>query len=88
MAQGKITNLFPNYLLCEFQGLSGGRIWKADHDLLLLKGILKYVSAEFSLCYSKLYKFISSCNYPGVWNKFCDENTFFFLLSNTVAKIL
>jgi hypothetical protein len=39
---GKITNIFPNYLLYEFQGLSGGRIWKAEHDLLLLRGILKY----------------------------------------------
>nr|CAB3469615.1 unnamed protein product [Digitaria exilis] len=47
MAQGKITNLFPNYLLCEFQGLSGGRIWKADHDLLLLKGILKHGYARW-----------------------------------------
>ncbi|WVZ82247.1 hypothetical protein U9M48_029533 [Paspalum notatum var. saurae] len=47
MEQGKITNIFPNYLLCEFQGLSGGRIWKAEHDLLLLKGILKHGYARW-----------------------------------------
>jgi hypothetical protein len=63
MEQGKTTNLFPNYLLYEFQGLSGGRIWKAEHDLLLLKGILKYVSVAISLCYDKLYKIIPLCNY-------------------------
>jgi chromodomain-helicase-DNA-binding protein 4 len=47
MGQGKNTNLFPNYLLCEFQGLSGGRIWKTEHDLLLLKGILKHGYARW-----------------------------------------
>ncbi|AQL01564.1 CHD3-type chromatin-remodeling factor PICKLE [Zea mays] len=44
---GKITNIFPNYLLYEFQGLSGGRIWKAEHDLLLLRGILKHGYARW-----------------------------------------
>ncbi|KAG2604632.1 hypothetical protein PVAP13_4NG114681 [Panicum virgatum] len=47
MGQGKNTNLFPNYLLYEFQGLSGGRIWKTEHDLLLLKGILKHGYARW-----------------------------------------
>ncbi|CAN6190414.1 unnamed protein product [Urochloa humidicola] len=47
MGQGNFTNLFPNYLLCEFQGLSGGRIWKTEHDLLLLKGILKHGYARW-----------------------------------------
>jgi hypothetical protein len=44
MEQGKITKLFPNYLLYEFPGLSGGRIWKGEHDLLLLKALVKYAS--------------------------------------------
>jgi putative copper export protein len=44
MEQGKITKLFPNYLLQEFQSLSSGKIWKAEHDLLLLKGIIKYAT--------------------------------------------
>jgi len=60
MGQGKNTNLFPNYLLYEFQGLSGGRIWKTEHDLLLLKGILKYVSVNISLCYNKFYNISSA----------------------------
>ncbi|XP_062228270.1 CHD3-type chromatin-remodeling factor PICKLE-like [Phragmites australis] len=47
MEQGKITKLFPNYLQYEFQGLSGGRIWKAEHDLLLLKGIIKHGYARW-----------------------------------------
>ncbi|KAL6861920.1 hypothetical protein ACP4OV_017620 [Aristida adscensionis] len=42
MEQGSITKLFPNYLCLEFQGLSGGRMWKGEHDLLLLKGIIKH----------------------------------------------
>jgi hypothetical protein len=50
MEQGKITKLFPNYLLQEFHSLSSGKIWKAEHDLLLLKGIIKYASFHiFSL---------------------------------------
>ncbi|CAM0913118.1 unnamed protein product [Alopecurus aequalis] len=47
MDQGKITKLFPNYLMYEFPGLSGGRIWKADHDLLLLKALIKHGYARW-----------------------------------------
>uniref|UniRef100_A0A453QYV7 CHD3-type chromatin-remodeling factor PICKLE n=1 Tax=Aegilops tauschii subsp. strangulata TaxID=200361 RepID=A0A453QYV7_AEGTS len=47
MEQGKITKLFPNYLLHEFTGLSGGRIWKGEHDLLLLKALIKHGYARW-----------------------------------------
>jgi chromodomain-helicase-DNA-binding protein 4 len=47
MEQGKITKLFPNYLLYEFPGLSGGRIWKGEHDLLLLKALIKHGYARW-----------------------------------------
>lgn len=47
MEQGKITKLFPNYLLYEFTGLSGGRIWKGEHDLLLLKALIKHGYARW-----------------------------------------
>ncbi|KAK3131779.1 hypothetical protein QOZ80_6AG0511350 [Eleusine coracana subsp. coracana] len=47
MEQGIITKLFPNYLLQEFQSLSSGKIWKAEHDLLLLKGITKHGYARW-----------------------------------------
>jgi chromodomain-helicase-DNA-binding protein 4 len=42
MEQGKITKLFPSYLLYEFPSLVGGRVWKAEQDLLLLKALIKY----------------------------------------------
>ncbi|VAI71304.1 unnamed protein product [Triticum turgidum subsp. durum] len=47
MEQGKITKLFPNYLMYEFTGLSGGRIWKGEHDLLLLKALIKHGYARW-----------------------------------------
>ncbi|XP_047075437.1 CHD3-type chromatin-remodeling factor PICKLE [Lolium rigidum] len=47
MEQGKITKLFPSYLLHEFPGLSGGRIWKGEHDLLLLKALVKHGYARW-----------------------------------------
>ncbi|KAG8093796.1 hypothetical protein GUJ93_ZPchr0012g21180 [Zizania palustris] len=47
MEQGKITKLFPNYLLYEFPSLAGGRIWKGEHDLLLLKALIKHGYARW-----------------------------------------
>ncbi|TVU12298.1 hypothetical protein EJB05_45935 [Eragrostis curvula] len=47
MEQGKITTLIPNYLLQEFPSLTIGTIWKAEHDLLLLKGIIKHGYARW-----------------------------------------
>ncbi|KAL6606072.1 hypothetical protein ACP70R_041725 [Stipagrostis hirtigluma subsp. patula] len=47
MEQGRISKLFPNYLCLEFQSLSGGRTWKGEHDLLLLKGVLKHGYARW-----------------------------------------
>uniref|UniRef100_A0A0D9WMM4 CHD3-type chromatin-remodeling factor PICKLE n=1 Tax=Leersia perrieri TaxID=77586 RepID=A0A0D9WMM4_9ORYZ len=47
MEQGKITKLFPSYLLYEFPSLAGGRIWKAEHDLLLLKALIKHGYARW-----------------------------------------
>jgi len=68
---GKITSIFPNYLLYEFQGLSGGRIWKAEHDLLLLRGILKYVSVGmFSLLYNISFTKLPLHETSSGWNSF------------------
>uniref|UniRef100_J3MBV3 Uncharacterized protein n=1 Tax=Oryza brachyantha TaxID=4533 RepID=J3MBV3_ORYBR len=47
MEHGKITKLFPSYLLYEFPSLAGGRIWKAEHDLLLLKALIKHGYARW-----------------------------------------
>uniref|UniRef100_A0A0E0DXZ4 DNA helicase n=1 Tax=Oryza meridionalis TaxID=40149 RepID=A0A0E0DXZ4_9ORYZ len=47
MEQGKITKLFPSYLLYEFPSLVGGRVWKAEQDLLLLKALIKHGYARW-----------------------------------------
>lgn len=47
MEQGKITKLLPNYLLYEFPSLSSGRIWNGEHDLLLLKALIKHGYARW-----------------------------------------
>jgi hypothetical protein len=73
MEQGKITKLFPSYLLHEFPGLSGGRVWKGEHDLLLLKALVKYASilyVQFVIIGTVQFPFVS-CNYTIGLSKFC-----------------
>lgn len=37
------TPLFSDDILSRYAGLKGGKIWKEEHDLVLLHAILKYV---------------------------------------------
>ncbi|XP_072989353.1 CHD3-type chromatin-remodeling factor PICKLE isoform X2 [Typha latifolia] len=39
--------LFPEYILAQFRGLLAGRIWKREHDILLLKALLKHGYARW-----------------------------------------
>lgn len=40
--------LFAEDILFRLPGLKGGKLWKEEHDLLLLRAVLKYVT--FHLC--------------------------------------
>lgn len=40
--------LFSMDIVSWFPGLKGGRVWKEDHDLLLLQAVLKYAVLSFS----------------------------------------
>lgn len=37
------TPLFTDDILLRYPGLRGGKFWKEEHDLLLLRAVLKYV---------------------------------------------
>jgi chromodomain-helicase-DNA-binding protein 4 len=41
--------LFTEDIVSRYPGLRGGKFWKEDHDLLLLRAVLKYVS-DISIC--------------------------------------
>jgi hypothetical protein len=36
--------LFTEDIVSRYPGLKGGKFWKEEHDLLLLRAVLKYVS--------------------------------------------
>ncbi|PPR80365.1 hypothetical protein GOBAR_AA40352 [Gossypium barbadense] len=54
------TRLFTDDIMMRYPTLKGGKFWKEEHDLLLLRAVLKYVSLKFldincSYCMLRLY---------------------------------
>ncbi|PPR87985.1 hypothetical protein GOBAR_AA32704 [Gossypium barbadense] len=41
------TRLFTDDIMMRYPTLKGGKFWKEEHDLLLLRAVLKYVSLKF-----------------------------------------
>ena len=41
------TRLFTDDIIMHYPTLKGGKFWKEEHDLLLLRAVLKYVSLKF-----------------------------------------
>lgn len=42
MSENPGAKLFPENIIAHFPSLLFGRVWKVEHDLLLLKAMLKY----------------------------------------------
>lgn len=53
-------SLFAEDIVSRFPGLKGGKVWKDEHDLLLLRALLKYVTFISADLY---YEFRNCLNY-------------------------
>lgn len=51
------TPLFTDDIVLRYPGLKSGKFWKEEHDLLLLRAVLKYVKLLFSvdICVLSIY---------------------------------
>lgn len=56
-------SLFADDIMSRYPGLKGGKHWKDEHDLLLLRALLKYVTFISSDLYNEFRNHLTS------WNK-------------------
>ncbi|XP_062092801.1 CHD3-type chromatin-remodeling factor PICKLE-like isoform X3 [Humulus lupulus] len=57
--------LYADDIQLRYQGLKGGKFWKEEHDLLLLRAVLKYI--EINFCGAILDKCPTSCHVLLLW---------------------